>query len=99
MLCALQAAEQNDWLLTLGITLQPARIPYGYIQFDEAHAYRPDCKVRKVKTFTEKPNHALAESFLQKAAISSLNAGIFIWSIKSILKAFEMYLPDLEQPV
>ncbi len=94
LLCALQAAEQNDWLLTLGITPSRPDTGYGYIQFDEAHAYRPDCKVRKVKTFTEKPNHALAESFLQSGDFL-WNAGIFIWSIKSILKAFEMYLPDL----
>jgi mannose-1-phosphate guanylyltransferase len=94
LLCALQAATQNDWLLTLGITPSRPDTGYGYIQFDEAHAYQPDCKVRKVKTFTEKPNHALAESFLQSGDFL-WNAGIFIWSIKSILKAFEMYLPDL----
>lgn len=94
LLCALQAASQNDWLITLGITPSRPDTGYGYIQFDEGHAYQPDCKFRKVKTFTEKPNHALAESFLQSGDFL-WNAGIFIWSIKSILNAFEAYLPDL----
>jgi mannose-1-phosphate guanylyltransferase len=94
LLCALKAATQNDWLLTLGITPSRPDTGYGYIQFDDAHTYQPDCKVRKVKTFTEKPNHELAESFLQSGDFL-WNAGIFIWSLKSILKAFEMYLPEL----
>jgi len=94
LLCALQAASQNDWLLTLGITPSRPDTGYGYIQFDETHTYTSDCKVRKVKTFTEKPNHDLAESFLQSGDFL-WNAGIFIWSVKSILKAFEVHLPEL----
>jgi len=94
LLCALQAATQNDWLLTLGITPSRPDTGYGYIQFDEAHAYQPDCKVRKVKTFTEKPNHALAESFLQSGDFL-WNAGIFIWNTKSILHALEKNLLEV----
>jgi mannose-1-phosphate guanylyltransferase len=94
LLCALQAATQNDWLLTLGITPSRPDTGYGYIQFDENHTYKPDCQLRKVKTFTEKPNLELAESFLQSGDFL-WNSGIFIWSIKSILNAFEMHLPEL----
>lgn len=94
LLCALKAATQNDWLLTLGITPSRPDTGYGYIQFDDAHSYTSDCRVRKVKTFTEKPNHELAESFLQSGDFL-WNAGIFIWSIKSILAAFEKHLPEL----
>ena len=94
LLCALQAATQNDWLLTLGITPSRPDTGYGYIQFDDANAYRPECPARRVKTFTEKPNHELAESFLASGDFL-WNAGIFIWSIKSILKAFEKHLPEL----
>ena len=94
LLCALKAAAQNDWLLTLGITPSRPDTGYGYIQFDESLAYASDCKVRKVKTFTEKPNHELAESFLQSGDFL-WNSGIFIWSLPSILKAFEKHLPDV----
>ncbi len=94
LLCALQAARQNDWLLTLGITPSRPDTGYGYIQFDESHAYQPDCKARKVKTFTEKPNSELAVTFLQSGDFL-WNAGIFVWSVKSILNAFEKHLPEL----
>jgi len=94
LLCALKAATQNNWLLTLGITPSRPDTGYGYIQFDETHTYQPDCKVRKVKTFTEKPNYDLAVSFLQSGDFL-WNSGIFIWSVQSILNAFEKHLPEL----
>jgi len=94
LLCALKAASSNDWLLTLGITPSRPDTGYGYIQFDEANTYQPDCSVRKVKTFTEKPNHELAMSFLQSGDFL-WNAGVFIWSVNSILKAFEKFLPEV----
>ncbi|MEI6060831.1 MAG: mannose-1-phosphate guanylyltransferase [Bacteroidota bacterium] len=94
LLCALKAATKNNWLLTLGITPSRPDTGYGYIQFDETHAYTPECNVRKVKTFTEKPHHELAVSFLQSGDFL-WNSGIFIWSVKSILSAFEMHLPEI----
>ena len=94
LLCALKAAANNDWLLTLGITPSRPDTGYGYIQFDDAHTYQSECRVRKVKTFTEKPNLELAESFLQSGDFL-WNAGIFVWSVKSILDAFKMHLPDV----
>jgi mannose-1-phosphate guanylyltransferase len=94
LLCALQAATKNDWLITLGINPSRPDTGYGYIQFDESHVYMPDCRFSKVKTFTEKPNHELAVSFLQSGDFL-WNAGIFIWSIKSILAAFEEHLTEL----
>lgn len=94
LLCALKAASQNDWLLTLGITPSRPDTGYGYIQFDESHTYSSDCKVRRVKTFTEKPHYDMAVSFLQSGDFL-WNAGIFIWSIKSIMNAFEKYLPEI----
>jgi len=94
LLCALKAATANDWLLTLGITPSRPDTGYGYIQFDDTHSYTPDCKVRKVKTFTEKPHHEMAVSFLQSGDFL-WNSGIFIWSIKSIMAAFEKHLPEI----
>ncbi len=94
LLCALEAASKNEWLLTIGITPSRPDTGYGYIQFNDAQSYAPDCKVRKVKTFTEKPNHDLAVTFLQSGDFL-WNAGIFIWSLKSIMNAFEKHLPEL----
>jgi mannose-1-phosphate guanylyltransferase len=88
----LEATANNDWLLTIGI--QPTRpdTGYGYIQFNESNVY--DKRISKVKTFTEKPQLELARSFL-KSGDFLWNSGIFIWSLKSIMKAFEKYLPEV----
>lgn len=95
LLCALKAATENDWLLTLGITPSRPDTGYGYIQFDDSHYNPAKCKISKVKTFTEKPHHELAVSFLQSGDFL-WNAGIFVWSISSIIKAFERYLPEMD---
>ncbi|MET3113839.1 mannose-1-phosphate guanylyltransferase [Pedobacter sp. CG_S7] len=90
---SLTAAANNDCLITLGI--QPSRpdTGYGYIQYTE-NTLPTDPKLYKVKLFTEKPNTDLATSFIQSGDFL-WNAGIFIWSAKSINKAFEKHLPEM----
>ena len=90
---SLIAAANNDCLITLGI--QPSRpdTGYGYIQYTE-NSLPTDPEVYKVKLFTEKPNIDLATSFIQSGDFL-WNAGIFIWSAKSINKAFEKHLPEM----
>ncbi len=77
----------NDALLTLGIQPKSPNTGYGYIQFSDSE--KP---IKKVKKFTEKPNLKRAQKFIEEGNYL-WNAGIFIWSVKSILKAFESYLP------
>lgn len=88
---ALNASAKNDWLLTLGIKPSRPDTGYGYIQFNEDISYEEDMRIKKVKTFTEKPVLEMAESFL-KSGDFLWNSGIFIWSLQSILKAFETHL-------
>lgn len=92
---ALKAASENDWLLTLGIRPSRPDTGYGYIQFMEGTVYEQDPHLKKVKTFTEKPNLELAVTFL-KCGDFLWNSGIFIWSLKSIMKAYESFLPDVD---
>lgn len=94
---ALAAASENDWLLTLGIRPSRPDTGYGYIQYLESrkHVYPGEQHIKKVKTFTEKPDLELAETFL-KCGDFLWNSGIFIWSLKSIMKAFEKHLPDVD---
>ncbi|HNW72141.1 MAG: mannose-1-phosphate guanylyltransferase [Bacteroidales bacterium] len=93
---ALEAAAENDWLLTLGIRPSRPDTGYGYIQYVDGHeeVYPKEPHLRKVKTFTEKPNLELAITFL-KCGDFLWNSGIFIWSLKSIMKAFETFLPEV----
>lgn len=96
MRSALKAASSNDWLLTLGITPSRPDTGYGYIQFEGDEVYPEDDQIRKVKTFTEKPSLEIAESFLQSGDFL-WNSGIFVWSLKSIMKAFRENLPEVEE--
>ena len=87
---------QNDVLLTLGITPHKPETGYGYIQIDDKTADQQIKNLYKVKTFTEKPNIEMAKVFLQSGEFY-WNSGIFIWSLKSILKAFDKYLFDIAE--
>ncbi len=92
---ALEATEKNDCLVTLGIKPSRPDTGYGYIQFNEQITSEKDTRIKKVKTFTEKPALEMARSFLQSGDFL-WNAGIFVWSLKSIMKAFEKYLPEVD---
>ncbi len=91
---ALKAVKENNWLLTLGIKPSRPDTGYGYIQFIDKKVYSDD-HLKKVKTFTEKPNLEIAKSFLESGDFL-WNSGIFIWSLKSIMGAFEQHLDDVD---
>jgi len=88
---ALEYTAQNDALLTLGITPSRPDTGYGYIQFNEDNT----SEIKRVKTFTEKPNLELAEKFIESGDFC-WNSGMFVWSLNSIGKAFEELLPEVD---
>jgi mannose-1-phosphate guanylyltransferase len=90
---SLQTALQYDYLITLGIKPSRPDTGYGYIQYTD-EAINED--FHKVKTFTEKPTLDIAKTFIQSGDFL-WNAGIFVWSAKSIVKAFGTYLPDMHE--
>lgn len=89
----LEFTESNPVLLTLGIKPSRPDTGYGYIQFIDEKTDQPR-KISKVKTFTEKPDAEMARFFLQTGEFL-WNAGIFIWNNRSILSAFDEYLPEM----
>ncbi len=86
----IEVALESDKLITLGIQPNRPETGYGYIQF---HAEQKE-PVKKVKTFTEKPDLELAEKFVESGEFV-WNSGIFIWRTDTIIKAFEKYLPEI----
>jgi len=90
---ALQFTSHIKALLTLGIKPTYPNTGYGYIQYEQ-HAVSEN--IYKVKTFTEKPDLALAKTFIASGDFL-WNAGIFVWQVKNIIKAFEKYLPELTE--
>ena len=89
----LKLSASNDILLTIGIKPSRPDTGYGYIQFTE-EALPNHKKVRKVKTFTEKPNQELALNFLDSGDFL-WNSGMFVWSAKSITLAYRKHLNDI----
>ncbi len=81
----------NDALLTLGIRPNSPHTGYGYIQLGPEVPGTPG--IRKVKSFTEKPDLAMAELFLSTGEFF-WNAGIFVWTARSILNAFDCHDTD-----
>ena len=88
---ALDFVNHINAFVTLGIKPAYPNTGYGYIQHDTTAA-APD--IYKVKTFTEKPNAELAQTFIASGDFL-WNAGIFIWKVKNIVTAFEKYLPEM----
>ena len=89
---SLKYAFENDILITLGIQPNRPETGYGYIQYHIDN--RSDFK--KVKTFTEKPQIDLAKKFIESGEFV-WNAGIFIWNVSSINKAFQNFLPEISE--
>jgi len=85
----LEFIENNDCLLTLGIKPSRPETGYGYIQIDDG-----ETNLRRVKTFTEKPNAELAQIFFETGEFF-WNSGIFLWNLQTIVKAFDELLPEV----
>lgn len=91
----LEFVEKNDALLTLGIVPSRPETGYGYIQsLDKRVKGYESLSLRQVKTFTEKPDRQLAQVFMESGDFY-WNAGIFFWSLKTIMNSFEAHLPEI----
>jgi mannose-1-phosphate guanylyltransferase len=84
------ACAKEDLLLTLGIQPSFPNTGYGYIESDDSDT----SEIKKVLQFREKPDYKTAKEFLA-AGNFFWNAGIFIWSVRSIIKAFQQHLPEM----
>jgi mannose-1-phosphate guanylyltransferase len=94
---AAAAAEETGALVTIGIKPTWACPGYGYIEQGEAVRLRgkaAEAAVHRVIRFREKPNADLAESFLRKGNFR-WNAGMFVWSVPSVLSEFNRHTPEL----
>jgi len=85
----LDFVEKNNSLLTLGIKPSRPETGYGYIQISDG-----ETNLRKVKTFTEKPNAELAQVFFETGEFF-WNSGIFLRNLQTITKAFDELLPEV----
>ena len=87
---AFDFCENENALMTLGIQPTYPNTGFGYIEYDKQDA----SQVKKVKQFREKPDYETAKLFLNSGNFL-WNGGIFIWSVQSVLEAFENFQPQL----
>jgi len=87
---AFDFCEKDNALMTLGIQPTFPNTGFGYIEYDKSD----ENPIKKVSQFREKPDYETAKEFL-KSGNFLWNAGIFIWSVKSIIQAFEIFQPQL----
>src|ERR1700736_1633228 len=86
-------AQKSGDLITIGITPTWGCPGFGYIergkQIENSNAF-------EVIRFREKPDPDLAESFVRSGNFY-WNAGIFLWSVNSILTELNRHAPDLAE--
>jgi mannose-1-phosphate guanylyltransferase len=87
---AVKAAEEQDKLVTIGITPTFPATGYGYIKFDKTQ----DTAAKTVAEFKEKPDEETAKSYLATGSYA-WNSGMFIWKASTILAKFEQFIPDI----
>ena len=93
---AVETVREHDWIITLGA--QPTRpdTSYGYIQFREQAALPNASNLHEVITFTEKPPVDMARQFIASGEFF-WNAGIFVWRLPVLRKAYEQHLPAIAE--
>lgn len=82
--------QEQDILMTLGIKPAFPNTGYGYIQYDTTS----EKETKPVLQFTEKPDYQTAKEFVESGNFL-WNAGIFVWNLQSVLKAFQTHQPTM----
>jgi len=87
---AFDFCSSKNALMTLGIKPTFPNTGYGYIEYDKSS----NDEIKNVNQFREKPDYETAKSFLKQGNFL-WNAGIFMWSVNSVVEAFQNNQPEL----
>ncbi len=90
----LEIANQNNYLVTMGIKPTRPETAYGYIETGKGFSCDYRVPTYKVKRFTEKPNKEKAQEFIDKGTYL-WNSGMFIWKAAVLMRQYEKFLPDM----
>ncbi len=92
-----EAQARAGQLVTFGIKPTHAETGYGYLELDGDPGDFAPTPIA-LKRFVEKPDLKTAEDMLASGQYL-WNAGIFLFSVKTILAAFRTHAPSLMEPV
>ncbi|MCR5003126.1 MAG: mannose-1-phosphate guanylyltransferase [Bacteroidales bacterium] len=87
---ALAFTQENKAIVTVGISPSRPATGYGYI----CALSGAEGEVRKVSSFTEKPNLETAKDYLAQGNYF-WNAGIFVWRASVIMEQIRLYAPAI----
>lgn len=90
VLRAVDIADRDNILVTLGVKPSVPHTGYGYIE----RGKRLGSKLYKVSRFTEKPDLRTARRYVESGRYF-WNSGMFIWKVGVILEEIEKYLPNI----
>lgn len=91
---AVATVQTHDWIITLGVQPVKPDTSYGYIQFREKPSLPDADNLHPVVTFTEKPPVEIARRFIASGEFF-WNAGILVWQLSVLRKAYESFLPAI----
>lgn len=92
LLQGFEFVENADRLLAIGVIPSTPATTLCYLQ--KGKAFRDCSRISKIKTIAEKPDKEMAEIFLRSGEFV-WNAGIYLWSAQSLIRAFSRYTPDM----
>lgn len=95
LLQAFEFASDKKAIVTLGITPTRPDTGYGYIKKDTgSNPALENQGIFDVIRFTEKPNQETAARYVDSGEYV-WNAGIFTWSVSTVLQSFDDNAPDI----
>jgi mannose-1-phosphate guanylyltransferase len=89
-----ELAAREEILLTIGIKPTFAATGFGYIEQGKAYAECEGISFVKAERFVEKPDEQTAQTYVESGKYA-WNAGMFIWSIQALEKAFQTHCPEM----
>ena len=92
----LEFTSDSDAIVTLGMKPTRPETGYGYIQADLTHSSPRNKEIFRVDSFREKPDQETALQYIRNQSYY-WNAGIFIWSVSTIVNAFRVYQPAINK--
>ncbi|MDF9840206.1 MULTISPECIES: mannose-1-phosphate guanylyltransferase [unclassified Paenibacillus] len=91
---AVEVAQENSNLVTLGIQPTYPETGYGYIESTNEIQSINGLSVHKVNKFVEKPDLGTAQSYLESGNFF-WNSGIFVWKIETIRSYIQKLMPEM----
>lgn len=92
----LSFTSDTDAIVTLGMKPNRPETGYGYIQADLSMGSPRNKEIFRVDSFKEKPDLDTAKKYIANNSYF-WNAGIFIWSVSTIVNAFRIYQPAMSK--